>query len=211
MFSLLSQYIDSLDINSISLDRKEALDELVKYIDERKKNQQVVRLNFVCTHNSRRSHLSQIWAQSMAHFYQVKDVYCYSSGTEATAIYPSVIKTLENAGFELSYIHRNDENPVYSIKFDPNEAAIVGFSKTLEHAFNPKTDFAAIMTCAQADEACPFVAGANARIPIRYEDPKRFDNTEIALEKYAERSRQIAIEMAYVFQAIHNLHPSTNH
>jgi arsenate reductase len=27
-------------------------------------NQEEIRLNFICTHNSRRSHLSQVWAQT---------------------------------------------------------------------------------------------------------------------------------------------------
>ena len=58
------------------------------------------------------------------------------------------------------------------------------------------------MTCSHADENCPFIAGALQRIPVRYEDPKAFDNTPIQLEKYEERSFQIATEMKYVFSKI---------
>jgi arsenate reductase len=50
-----------------------------------------------------------------------------------------------------------------------------GFSKKYDDEFNPKSEFAAIMTCSQADGGCPFIAGAEKRIPITYEDP--FDNT----------------------------------
>ena len=58
------------------------------------------------------------------------------------------------------------------------------------------------MTCSQADVGCPFIAGAEKRIPVTYEDPKAFDNTEIQNEKYRERSLQIAAEMFYVFSQI---------
>jgi arsenate reductase len=45
-----------------------------------------------------------------------------------------------------------------------------------------------------------FIAGAEKRIPITYEDP--FDNTPQQAEKYQERSLQIATEMLYVFSQI---------
>ena len=65
-----------------------------------------------------------------------------------------------------------------------------------------KDEFAAIMTCSQADGGCPFIAGAEKRIPITFEDPKAFDNTPQQKEKYEERSFQIATEMFYVFSQI---------
>jgi len=112
-----------------------------------------------------------------------------------------VAETLQNSGFQINTISKN-ENPVYSIKYADNEHPIIGFSKKLDDNFNPKTEFVAIMTCDLANEACPFVSGAERRIPITFEDPKAFDNTPQQAEKYNERSLQIATELFYVFAQI---------
>ena len=114
-----------------------------------------------------------------------------------------VLKTLKNAGFEISK-KAEDNNAKYQINYSENEPPVVGFSKTFDHPFNPQTNFAAIMTCAQADAGCPFIAGAEKRIPVKYEDPKVFDNTEQQAEAYETRSRQIATEMLYVFSQINS-------
>lgn len=58
------------------------------------------------------------------------------------------------------------------------------------------------MTCSEADGGCPFIAGAERRIALTYEDPKAFDNTPQQAEKYWERSVQIATELYYVFAQI---------
>ena len=186
---------------SVSEERKEVLQPLVTYIQNKVNEDEVIRLNFICTHNSRRSHLSQIWAQTMAFQFGIRNVFCYSGGTEATAMFPKVGETLLNQGFEIHQLSEN-ENPVYAIKFSENEHPIIAFSKTYFDAFNPKTNFGAIMTCNNADEGCPMVFGAEARFPIKYNDPKAFDGTDLMNEKYAERSLQIATEMFYVFSQI---------
>tara|TARA_Y100000815_G_scaffold75705_1_gene64528 strand:- start:125 stop:472 length:348 start_codon:yes stop_codon:yes gene_type:complete len=112
-----------------------------------------------------------------------------------------VASTLANTGFEVRMLSEG-KNPVYGIKFSENEHPVICFSKRMDDDFNPKSDFAAIMTCSQADEGCPFVPGAEKRIPITYEDPKAFDDTPQQAEKYSERSKQIATEMLYVFSQI---------
>jgi arsenate reductase len=94
------------------------------------------------------------------------------------------------------------ENPVYGFKFDENQHPIICFSKRFDDAFNPASQFAAIMTCSSADIGCPFIAGAKKRIPIKYDDPKAFDGTDLMNQKYAERSLEIASEMYYVFSKI---------
>jgi arsenate reductase len=201
MFQNLSQTIASISKISLSDERKEVLQSLVDYIQNKVDTKEEIRLNFICTHNSRRSHLSQIWAQTMAFQFGIRNVFCYSGGTEATAMFTKVGETLVNQGFEIQQLSEN-ENPVYAIKFSDNEPPIIAFSKTYFDAFNPKTNFGAIMTCNNADEGCPMVFGAEARFPIKYEDPKAFDGTEIMNEKYTERSLEIASEMFYVFNQI---------
>lgn len=200
-YSVLNDFISDLDTQSITTERKQTLSPLVDYIQAKVNDDESIHINFICTHNSRRSHLSQIWAQTMAHHFGVKNVTCYSGGTEATALFPMVASTLANTGFEVNTLSEG-KNPVYSIKFAENEHPVIGFSKRMDDDFNPKSDFAAIMTCSQADEGCPFVPGAEKRIPITYEDPKAFDNTPQQAEKYSERSKQIATEMFYVFSQI---------
>lgn len=201
LFSRIEEVIQTIEPRTISADRQVVLQPLIDFIQEKVLTNQEVRINFICTHNSRRSHLSQVWAQTMARYFQIDNVFCYSGGTEATAIFPTVIDTLEKAGFQIQMISKN-QNPVYSIKFSANEHPIIGFSKKLDHDFNPKSGFAAIMTCDSANEACPIVFGADIRIPIMYEDPKVADNTPQQEEKYQERSMQIATELFYVFSKI---------
>lgn len=199
----INNFIATLNDSSITAERKNLLAPLVTYIQEKVEAHEEIRLNFICTHNSRRSHLSQIWAQTMANYFEIKNVFSYSGGTENTAVYPMVISTLKKMGFEIEALSEGN-NPVYSVKFAENQHPIIAFSKKLDADFNPKSEFAAIMTCSQADGGCPFIAGAEKRFPITYDDPKAFDNTPLQEEKYLERSIQIATEMWYVFSQIKN-------
>ena len=203
LFAEIEKVIRQLNPQTIPDERKKVLEPLTDFIQSKVSECQEIRINFICTHNSRRSHLSQIWAQTMACYFQIKNVLCYSGGTEATALYPMVAETLRNSGFQIKTISKND-NPIYSIKFSGNAHPVIGFSKKLDDDFNPKSGFAAVMTCDSANEACPFVPGAEKRIPITFEDPKAFDNTPQQAEKYQERSLQIATELFYVFSQINS-------
>ncbi len=203
LFSEICNVIKELNVEEISISRKEVLQPLINFIQSKVSKNKEIRINFICTHNSRRSHLSQVWAQTMANYFNIKNVFCFSGGTETTALYPTVIETLKNSGFQISTISTN-ENPIYSIKYADNEHPIIGFSKKLDDNFNPKSEFAAIMTCSQADGNCPFIPGAEKRIPITFQDPKAFDKTPQQVEKYNERSLQIATELFYVFSQINS-------
>ena len=201
LFPEIEKVIGTLDFETIIAARKIVLQPLIDFIQDKVTNKQEIRLNLICTHNSRRSHLSQIWAQTAAAHFNIKNVFCYSGGTEATALFPVVTKTLEQSGFKIKTIAAGS-NPIYAIKYGENEHPIIGFSKTYDDDFNPQSEFAAILTCSQADGGCPFIAGAEKRIPMTFEDPKAFDNTPQQAEKYKERSLQIATEMFYVFSQI---------
>jgi arsenate reductase len=201
MFENLSETIKSITEISVADERKDVLNQLVDYIQNKVDNNEEIRLNFICTHNSRRSHLSQIWAQTMAFHFGIQNVYCYSGGTEATAMFPKVAETLTNQGFQIQKLSQ-EQNPVYAVKFEANQHPIVCFSKAYFDDFNPKTHFGAIMTCNNADQGCPMVFGAEARFPIKYDDPKAFDGTDLMDEKYAERSLQIASELFFVFSQV---------
>ncbi|MPL55832.1 hypothetical protein SDC9_01314 [bioreactor metagenome] len=195
----IREIIAQLSTERISEERKIVLQPLIEFISSKISKNEKVRLNFICTHNSRRSHLSQIWAQTMANYYQIENVFCYSGGTEATAMFPKVAETLTNQGFEILKLSET-ENPVYAVKFAENEHAVICFSKKYDDDFNPISAFAAILTCDSADENCPIVYGAEARIPIKYEDPKKSDGTPEMNETYFNRSLEIATEMKFVFE-----------
>lgn len=202
MYETLQKFIeDNILPSKIPQDRTEVLRPLTKYIQEKANIGEPVNLNFICTHNSRRSHLSQIWAQTAADFYNIKNVFCYSGGTKETAMYAKIAETLSNQGFQISQLSEG-ENPVFAVKFDASKNPVIAFSKKYNHAFNPEGNFAAIMTCDHADEACPVVAGAELRIPVKFEDPKKSDGTADQDKVYAERSLEIAAEMFYVFSQI---------
>ncbi|TBN01871.1 protein-tyrosine-phosphatase [Hyunsoonleella flava] len=201
LFQDISNLIKALDTHTITGDRKETLSVLVDYLKNKIDSGNAIRLNFICTHNSRRSHLSQIWAQTMAAYFDIKNVSCYSGGTEATAMFPKVEETLINQGFKVVKLSE-DDNPVYSIKFSINEPSIIAFSKVFSNEFNPSSEFAAILTCSSADEGCPIVSGCDKRIAITYKDPKQSDGTPQQTAVYLERSLQIATEMKFVFSRL---------
>lgn len=201
MYPKIETIIKEVSDFTISEERKKILNSLVEYIQQKAKDKEEIRLNFICTHNSRRSHLSQIWAQTMAIHFDIKNVICYSGGTEATAMFPKVAETLTNQGFQIQKLSET-ENPVYAVKYDDDSHPIICFSKTYDDVFNPSSKFAAIMTCSSADQGCPFIAGAEKRIAVKYEDPKTFDGTDLMNEKYAEKSLEISTEMHYVFSQI---------
>lgn len=203
VFLEIENYIKQLQPAFITQERKTSLRPLVDFIQIKVLNQEPINLNFICTHNSRRSHLSQVWAQTMAHYFNVNHVQCYSAGTEATALFPMVASTLEKQGFQIQK-RSDNSNPVYSLTYAANQPPVLMFSKKLDNAFNPQDGFAAIMTCDSAMEACPIIPGAVARIPIIYQDPKGADNTPEQAATYEARSMQIATELLYIFSKIQN-------
>lgn len=201
MFPELSRTIIAIEKGSIPSERKRVLQPLVDFIQQKIKIKEAVNLNFICTHNSRRSHLAQVWAQIAAKHYNVMNVYCYSGGTEETALFPMLVEVLSSQGLSVLKI-TEDTNPVYVLKYSENSMPIIGFSKRYNHLFNPISDFAAVMTCSQADENCPFVSGAEKRIAVTFEDPKESDGKDNQQEVYTTRSLEIAREMFYVFSQI---------
>ncbi len=201
VFKDIEQTIVSFANTNISEERKTVLQTLSNYIKEKKATGQPINLNFICTHNSRRSHFAQIWAQTLATYFEIPNVFCYSGGTETTRIYPTVLETFRNIGFQQQQLSEG-KNPVFALRFSATSAPVIAFSKKYDDLFNPQANFCAIMTCSQADKNCPLVSGSEKRIPITYEDPKIADDTTQELEKYEECARQIGAELYYVFNRV---------
>ena len=201
MYEQLKVTINTVLKAKVPLSRKAVLAPLTHYIQNQVDSKSPISMQFICTHNSRRSHLAQIWMQIAASYYSIPNVSCYSGGTQITAMYPMVATVLKQQGLHLLKIAQG-ENPIYAIKYGHNTLPIIGFSKTYDDPFNPKDDFAAVMTCSQADVGCPFIAGAKVRIPITFEDPKAFDTLENQQQGYFDRSIEIASEMFYILSQI---------
>lgn len=182
------------EFDQIPTDRKQQLLKISKYVNERK----FPKIIFVCTHNSRRSQLSQVWASIAADYYRVESAHFYSAGTETTAFHKNAIEALKRAGLKVGSTKKG-QNPNFLIDFG-GEKPIKCFSKTIDHESLPKSNFAAVMTCGHAEENCPFLPGADLRIPITYEDPKVSDGTSQMEKIYDERCKQIAREVLYVLE-----------
>ncbi len=197
LYPEIIQYIQSLDTSftTIPETRKAALDQLASYI----RANDDANLIFICTHNSRRSHMSQLWAIAAAAYYGVS-IQSFPGGTEVTAFNPRAIAAMQRAGFSIEPLA--GPNPRYEVHYHDTAEPVICFSKKYDDPFNPTQNFAAVMTCSQADEACPIVYGSDARISIPYEDPKISDGTIRETEIYDERCHQIATEMLYVMSKV---------
>lgn len=194
------------EFNQIAPERKKILKRMVDFVQAKVNASQKAYLNFICTHNSRRSHIAQIWAQAAAHYYHIPNVTCFSGGTEATAFNPRAVKAMKQEGFAIKVIEEG-ENPRYEVRFADSAEPIIAFSKTYDDRNNPASDFAAVMTCSQADENCPLVVGAAARIALTYDDPKNFDGTPQEAAKYTERVNEIGREILFAFAQLKPFRP----
>jgi arsenate reductase (thioredoxin) len=177
------------------------LQKIAKYIQGKYDKGEPIKLVFICTHNSRRSHFGQIAAALAADFYCIDRVEVYSGGTEATAFHPYAIKALTDLGFLINSEDEKVKNPKWNVYFGVNESTVC-FSKTFDDTANPSNSFAAIMTCSDAEQNCPFVPGTELRIGTTYIDPKKSDGTPDQDATYQARFLQIATEMLYVFSLV---------
>ncbi|MBR9979145.1 MAG: protein-tyrosine-phosphatase [Bacteroidetes bacterium] len=201
MFPGIEQQLPILEqrLKDLPDERRTVLREIAVWIDERQRNGQTAALIFICTHNSRRSHISRLWAQALAWKTGLDHVRTYSGGTEATAFHPNAVRALRSCGFDIT-VAREGENPLYGIRYAPSAPPAEEFSKTYDDASTPSSDFAAVMTCNDADEACPIVHGATARFSLPYLDPKQADGTAEEESVYTDRCLQIAAEMLFIMR-----------
>jgi arsenate reductase len=184
-------------VDKIPAERRAMLKATADFISKQLAEGKEAKLTFICTHNSRRSHLGQVWAQVAACYYGIPNLTAFSGGVEATACNIRTVQALRRAGVA---IVRSTEgtNPIYLAQYAEDAVPMRLFSKIYNVAGNPTEGFAAMMCCADADTKCPATFGQLIRIPLHYDDPKAADNTVEEAAKYDERSLQIATEMFYV-------------
>lgn len=195
------------EFDQIDQKRKVSLSQLGDYISNKLKENQPPKLVVICTHNSRRSHIGQIWLAVSADYYQLPDMQTFSGGTEATAFNIRAVDAFRRIGFEIIANEPKAENPVYQVRWKEGMKPYHAFSKKYEDPPNPKEAFAAIMVCAEADAGCPVVFGCDFRLALPYDDPKAFDGTELEAEKYDERVRQIGREMLFMLSKLKKKNP----
>jgi hypothetical protein len=202
MYESVQSYLNQRaeETSRIEHDRRVLLAEIAGYASGRLDRGERVRLIFICTHNSRRSHLAQIWAAVCAQQVSL-GVETFSGGTERTGFYRSAVEAVERAGCRVGRAG-DGGNPQVEIRIGDSVPAMVCFSKRYDEAPNPREGFAAVMVCGDADEACPHIAGADARFALPYTDPKLSDGTAQEALVYDERCAQIAREMHYMISLV---------
>jgi arsenate reductase (thioredoxin) len=201
-YSEINHYITNLTIHDITKSRIKELQSLIDYIQEKKHKNLPIHLNFICTHNSRRSQFAQVWAHLAAIYYTIENFYSHSSGTSVTACNPRMIQTLNAIGFKISP-HLKETQIYYTLNFSQQLSQIILYSKLNTQAIDQDLPFAALMICTNADQNCPLLSNAEKRISLPHHDPKAYDHTPLETKKYAETSRQIATELFYVMSQIH--------
>ncbi|WP_133177562.1 low molecular weight phosphatase family protein [Chitinophaga parva] len=203
LFPKLAHYLADAanDFEQISLQRKALLRQIADGVIDALDKTGHAALIYVCTHNSRRSHMGQLWAAAAAAYYNIPGVATYSGGTAITAFNPNAIQALADAGFKITGPEVSP-NPHYSVAYSAEEAPVEAFSKRYMDPPNPADHFIAVMTCAHADDNCPFVAGASLRVATPYEDPKEADGKPNQAQVYSQRCKEIATEVLYTFSLV---------
>ena len=198
-YALLSERIALLAHagNLIPAARKQLLRQLAEAIRHQLAVHGRAQIIFVCTHNSRRSQLAQLWLHAAARHDAVKGIVSYSGGTEATAFNPRMVDALVRYGFQIMRTTDAD-NPRYVARVSEDDDGLVMFSKRYDDPFNPQQDFIAVMVCSQADGDCPVVPGAVARISLPYDDPKAYDGASSEFQAYDDTVREVGREMVFV-------------
>ena len=199
LFKDINNYISELKISNIADNRLHNINKIIQYIQKAKDKNDEINLNFICTHNSRRSQFAQIWASVLAYKYKI-DISCYSGGVEITELNKNIAHCLESIGFNIN--SKGKSNPKYNISYSKQQNPIIAFSKLYNDSYNPNSNFAAIMTCNDADSNCPIIQGAIQRISFTFDDPKMYDNTNKETIMYNKCSKEIARELLYIFSKI---------
>lgn len=207
LFSTIENYCKQRvqEFDLIPINRQNELKILSNYLAQKYQKNTTPKVIIICTHNSRRSHLGQMWLAVGADFFGLPSIETYSGGTEATAFNPRAVAALKRVGFDIQADNSNPTNPKYHTKWSDEKSPYIAFSTKYDEAPNPSKDFAAVMVCTDADEKCPIVQGMDLRLPLPFEDPKAFDDTALEAQMYDERCVQIAREFLFVLKNVGEL------
>ena len=134
---------------------------IIQLISEKRK----INLNFICTHNSRRSQLAQVWSSYASSYFKLNKIESFSGGTEVSAFFRNTVKTLQEVGFIFQLIEFSHQNPYYSISSHQHVKPIIGFSKLVEHEINKKRyDDSELYCCSGIGGYCVIISPTNSTI-----------------------------------------------
>lgn len=185
----LDDYIsETIDNFSLSPGRVDMLEKIATTLFKIKSTQDELNVVFVCTHNSRRSHMAQVMFAAMVEHLEIDHTNSFSAGTEATEVHPLTISSLQEVGFD---VVKKDSTH----KLTSGDMSLDLFSKKYDHP-SIKSPFVAIMVCDEADNSCPTLPQAVKRFSLPYKDPKSADGTEVEQKVYATTLYKIGEEMA---------------
>ena len=201
--SELRKYIQSTAQQAVLIEeeRKQNLLQIAEVISRSLKKGNDVNIMAICTHNSRRSQLMEVWIRVGCIFLNRSDIRSFSGGTEATAFNPRMVHALKSKGFPLITIEEG-ENPHFVLDLDTPTSNQRLFSKKYSHTFNPQKDYIALMVCDHADQNCPIVFGASERLALKYKDPKEYDDTPNEEQAYLDKVDEIGREVLFLLQSI---------
>jgi len=185
------------NITQITDARLEELEKLAALISKNLSINNNARVVFICTHNSRRSQLAEVWFRYACKINNIENISIYSAGTEATAFNERMVNALIDAGFKVNLV-RADKNPKYNIYTRVIDNSSVLFSKTYDDSTIPQKEIIAVMVCDDAAENCPHIPNATHRIRLSYKDPKHSDKTMSEKEVYSKKVIEIGSEMLHL-------------
>lgn len=188
---------------SISEKRTMLLLKIAATIANEYSSKEIVNLNFICTHNSRRSQIGQIWSYYAAYYFKL-NINVFSGGTEVTSFNRNTVKTLQKTGFQFQLSDFSHQNPTYQISFDGSYGYILGFSKLYSNPINQEP-YIAILTCNDAETDCAYIPSATHRFLLPFTDPKFADGTENQEEVYMQINAEIAAEIFLIFKQVKKL------
>ncbi|OSY87875.1 arsenate reductase [Tenacibaculum holothuriorum] len=194
-------FTEAKESTSISGDRKDLLLDIADSIVDEFKDREKLSLNFICTHNSRRSQIAQVWSFFAIEYFNLGNIFSFSGGTEVTAFHRNTVRTLQEVGFNFNVVDFSHQNPKYLISFKDTKKSIIGYSKTFDDPHN-SFPYIAITTCDSADENCPFIPDALERFHLPFTDPKFSDNTDLTSETYLKTNQDIAGEIFIIFEEV---------
>ena len=119
--------------NTISEERKALLRKIAGYISEKLAKRETVKMSFICTENSRRSHLSHLISAAIIKHFGLP-IQTFSGGTKVSACNPRTIAALERAGFIIE--KPLGDNPKYRLVLNRMTNR---FSRTANYTMLPKT------------------------------------------------------------------------
>ena len=203
-YSKLQEYcvILTQEFNKIPGERKDQLNELAGYISENLTKKEPVQILFVCTNNSRRSQFAEIWAQTAAYYYGLKNISSYSGGIQQTAINYMIIESLKRAGFSVTASEVYSENPVYLVSPGRRWKDIFVFSKKIDYWNNPNGHFACVYCSKNLINNNMKIPGSIQTIELPYDNVKIFDNSPGGNLKNDKICKEIGREMFYVMHVV---------